>query len=106
MSIVTLSNHLTKATDPAGEVYTYYNVSSRLAVPLSTMWSFPGTCTDTTVGISKCSPPYFNEVYEGHGYYSPGACFAGYEIGCIATVGSVNFEPVKVSETVAFCVPE
>lgn len=106
MSIVTLSTNLTEATDPAGKVLTYWYGGNRLAVPLTTMWSFPATCDDTTVGVATCSPPYFQEVYENHGYYSPGVCYAGYEIGCIATVGSVNYEPVKPSETVAFCVPE
>jgi hypothetical protein len=106
MAIVTLSTSLTEATDPAGNVYTYHPPGgNRLAVPLSTLWSFPATCTNTVVGITSCPPPYIREVYESHGYYSPGVCFAGYEIGCIATVANVNYETVEPGETVAFCVP-
>jgi hypothetical protein len=107
MSIVTLATSLTEATDPAGNVYTYRpSGGSRLAVPLTAAWSFPATCTDTVMGIASCSPPYFQEVYASHGYYSPGVCYAGYEIGCIATVANVNYETVKQGETVAFCVPK
>jgi len=85
----------------------YYPAGDRLAVPLTTAWSFPKTCTNTIAGITACSPPHFDAVYNHDGYYSPGVCFAGYAVGCVAapTVTSVNCEPVKPSETVAFCVP-
>ena len=99
MSIVTLStnSNLTRATATVE--------ANRLAVPLTTAWTFPASCSNTITAIATCSPPLFTGVYENSGYYSPGACYAGYEIGCIATVQTVNDEPVKSSETVAFCVP-
>jgi hypothetical protein len=110
MSIVTLATNLSKAIDPSGNVYTYWPTAggSRLAVPLTTAWSFPATCTgtDSVLAISSCSPPSFKGVYDFHGYYSPGVCYEGYEIGCVATVANVNYETVKPGETVAFCVPK
>jgi len=52
-----------------------------------------------------CAPPNLLYVWEYDGYYSPGVCYSGYTIGCTATAGTINHEPVKPSETVAFCVP-
>jgi hypothetical protein len=109
MAIVTLATSLSTFEDQ------YYAVSfatpgNRLAVPLTSAFTFPSSCRSAGFGLifyatGVCSPPYFREILTYDGYYSPGVCFSGYSIGCIATATIVNFEPVKPSETVAFCVP-
>lgn len=107
-AIVTLATSISKIEDQ------YYTISptspeNRIAVPLTSALSFPSTCRTGDLGLvyetGVCSPPYWWQIYKNYGYYSPGVCFSGYTIGCIATATIVNFEPVKPSETVAFCVP-
>lgn len=108
MSIVTLATSITAGVDPFfTNGFKYGPPGNRLAVPLTTEWSFPASCTNTILGIEACSPPSFDGVYNYDGYYSPGVCFAGYSVGCVAAVNvtSVNCESIKPSETVAFCVP-
>jgi hypothetical protein len=109
MSAVTLKTSITAQTDPFG-VVTYHTPVSRppahrIAVPLTTVWSLPPGCTEIGDLYGTCAPPNLVGVHVYDGYYSPGVCYSGYTIGCIATATSVNLEPVKQSETVAFCVP-
>ena len=108
MAIVTLATSLSRVEDQ------YFTISltspeDRIAVPLTSALSFPSTCLTADLNLvyatGVCSPSYFWQVYKNDGYYSPGVCFSGYTIGCIATATLVNFEPVKPSETVGFCVP-
>jgi hypothetical protein len=110
MSITTLATNISQQRHPFYTTWSYDTPGNRLAVPLTTAWTFPTDCTTDNyllaVGTGTCSPPYFSEVYSYHGYYSPGVCYLGYTIGCIATGTNVNFEPVKPSETVAICVPK
>jgi len=114
MSILTLAANITTASDPFyTKGYTYDTPGDRLAVPLTIVWSLPTDCTDTLFykGVldttASCSPPCLSDILTYDGYYSPGACVSGYTVGCVAgaTVTSVNFEPIKPSETVGFCVP-
>jgi len=112
MSTITLKTSIATQKDPFGTV-SYGGISgtstlsadNRLAVPLTTVWSFPSGCTEIGDVYGTCAPPNFVGVFVCDGYYSPGVCFSGYTIGCTATATSVNFEPVKPSETVALCVP-
>jgi hypothetical protein len=108
MAIVTLATSLSTIENE------YFTISfstpgNRLAVPLTSALSFPSSCLSADINLiyatGVCSPPYLDELLTYDGYYSPGVCFSGYSIGCIATATIVNFEPVKPSETVAFCVP-
>jgi hypothetical protein len=109
MAAVTIKTAITAQTGPFG-VVTYGTARSRppshrIAVPLTTVWSLPAGCTEIGDVSGTCAPPDLVGVHVYDGYYSPGVCYSGYTIGCTATATSVNLEPVKPSETVAFCVP-
>ncbi|KAK6540844.1 hypothetical protein TWF694_008228 [Orbilia ellipsospora] len=87
-----------------------------LVVPLTTIWTPPANCptrvqSQTYYALSEsrkypCAPPYFDQVYNSWGYYSPGICPSGYTIGCYPNpTDTLNFRAIAPTETAALCVP-
>jgi len=106
MSIVTLKTSITSDTDPWGGVLYGEPGANRHAFPLTTAYAQPSGCNGfrgQTVGT--CFMPYIANVWSYAGYFSPGVCFSGFTMGCFPDAPTVNYEPVKPSETVAICVP-
>jgi hypothetical protein len=107
LPIRTLKTGFFTEYDPFGGIYfSSTPTPTRLAVPLTTTWTQPPSCGPVYYyETGACRPPYFDEVWDFGGYYSPGFCYSGFTIGCYADQTSVNWETTAPAETVAFCVP-